>query len=1208
MSRSISATISRHLFVVLIYLLLAACSHGGSDSSGSRYSISLNTNSLSFTANQSGSNPAAQTVSVNYQGDGVIIGYPEVDPGWLNVTVVGSQLANPLTISIAVNNTFLSPGTYHATVRFLTGNLAGTDGTYVDLDVQYVVQPADAPLPPTPIPTPAPADSISLNKSSMSFSYVLGRDNNVTESVVTVYSASSWTASASDSWITLNTTSGSGSGDVTVGVNASGLTAGSYNGNVVFTQTSTGKQSTISIYLSVTDGGIVLSSPTAHFYGVNGKAIATQNILVTLDGGGAANWSASTSDSWLTLNGSSSPVTGASATSLQIGIDAQSTKLASGDYTGVVNLTSTFNSVEHTATVTVTLHLTPMTLSLSSSTTMSFSGINGSTIPTQSRSISLNTDVYEHPWTASSPVSWLKVNGGSSASGTNSGSLVLSIDAASLSSQTYNTSVTVTANVNGDTLQKTIPVSLTLTKPTISLSSSSLSFTAVNGDTITDKSVTIRINTGDNAYTWNAVIDDGGNNWLKMSALSGNASVTATGINVGVDTSSLSSNRYNGSILITAVVNGDTIIANVSVLLALTKPSFSFSPSSLSFGAVNGTPIDAKPVAISLNTGANAYDWTAEINDGGNPGSDWLVLDTSAGSTSATPGNINAGIDATLLSSGAYSGSVTLTAQVHGDTVTADIPVSLILTLPTLTFTPPTLSWEGVNGSSFTAQDVGFSVNTGTAVYPWTASISADKGVSGQWLVTSDSLTGSVSSSAATVSLNLDTTDMLGDVYNGSVDVSVTINGDTVTGNLPVSFRLEPHQLFVADDGVALSSFPTDTSVLSHTVSVADNGGLATSWSAAKTADWLTITTSGTTNGDLVITANPAGLSTGVLYTDEVTVTSADPTIENLQHIRVGFWVGSDPDANKPLSLTYSEAETDPIRPYVYLHNNGTDIDIYNIYTATLVNTITSVGGNLGDMEASSDGSTLYVADNTSGAHAIVPVNLDTLAVGTPWTSSNLKTTSINLAYIRPGGRAVIFADDGYIYDAVTGDTSLGALNMAFYQDWSYYIGASLQGNKVCGINSGISPYTVKCYGLTYSALEGGILTRTGTGSGPFGIGSYGKDIALSTDGSKVYTAASQAGVQVYDGETMERISVMTTVSSPIAVNVGSNGFVYAGLSSIYGPTDVGVFDTTGVEQLSTYVSGYAKTILERQLVVSGDAKRMIILTSDPKVVFLSAF
>jgi DNA-binding beta-propeller fold protein YncE len=332
-----------------------------------------------------------------------------------------------------------------------------------------------------------------------------------------------------------------------------------------------------------------------------------------------------------------------------------------------------------------------------------------------------------------------------------------------------------------------------------------------------------------------------------------------------------------------------------------------------------------------------------------------------------------------------------------------------------------------------------------------------------------------------------------------------------------------------------------------------------------------------------------------------VTIDSSDPTIEAPETIRVGFWVSSaDSNPTDTLNLTYTELATDHIRPLVYMHDGGSNIDVYNVHTSAFVRTIPNVGAQLGDMEISSDGSYLYVADLTN--YDIVPVNLDTDAVDSPIDLAG--AGSLWLAYGRTQGKSLLFSSTGLILDPDTG-SAFATTFLAGYNSGSMPA-ISQNGEKVCGVRLGVSPYTIECYDIDYSAKNGGALTLTSLGTAR--PGSNAKDLALTQDGSRVYVASGAPYNFVgIDTDTMVQDQTLPANAYPNCVEIGSNNLLYGGAFSWYGPLDLWVYSFTGIEQSSYYISGYADEIRDRQLVLSGDGLRIILSATDPKVVMLDS-
>jgi len=144
--------------------------------------------------------------------------------------------------------------------------------------------------------------------------------------------------------------------------------------------------------------------------------------------------------------------------------------------------------------------------------------------------------------------------------------------------------------------------------------------------------------------------------------------------------------------------------------------------------------------------------------------------------------------------------------------------------------------------------------------------------------------------------------------------------------------------------------------------------------------------------------------------------------VENTETIRVGLWVGSTtPALTTTVSTAYNEVAADPIRPYAYLAGAGGDIQVYNVYTGSLVTTIPGVATQIGILAISQDGSTLYAVDTNT--LKIVPVNLDTYGVGTAWPLSGSPAYP-RIVYGRTNGFGFVLAGNGRAYTPLRGQCS----------------------------------------------------------------------------------------------------------------------------------------------------------------------------------------
>jgi hypothetical protein len=606
------------------------------------------------------------------------------------------------------------------------------------------------------------------------------------------------------------------------------------------------------------------------------------------------------------------------------------------------------------------------------------------------------------------------------------------------------------------------------------------------------------------------------------------------------------------------------------------------NPAELSFTHVLGSDTPVSEKALSVQSPL-ASQWEASASPR------WIRL---SGTTSGpTPGGVSVGIDTRALSLGAHHGSVILKSPLTGETL--DVPVTLQVKPATLSTTPSTVSLGGEDGLELSLP-LALGLDTGGNAYDWTAEV--DTGGGPAWLQLS-STSGKASSSAAALTVSADPTGMKEGVYSGRLRFTSRVEGQTVTREVPVSLLLAPHKLWVPDNGVGLVSTPS-VSRLTHTVKVKDNWGLSTTpWTASADQPWLSVTPGGTSGGGLTLTANPDGLAADNIHYATVTLRYDDGHVRGSETIRVGLWVGSSSPRSKDFVYvdtgTFSVVATDPIRPYAYVPTDDQTVAVFNLYTASLVTTLTGFSGYPGRLAVSSDGSTLYVLLTTT--NRVLPVDLDTFTLGAS-SSVGWSGSYSDLTYVRPQGHGLLLANGGAIYDP-----SVGQAITLVTSGFGLSTSASLDGSLFCGSKSDGATSSLNCYGLRYSDVGGGIATVTPRGR----FTSYSSDVALTQDGSRMYATSGASGtIAVHDGRTAETLSPLTAGSFCCsAVEVGPDDRIYAAdLSYGYGTDDVWVFDETGTLLHSFRVTFSSSHFNQDSLRISGDGRRLVALSWDTLV------
>ena len=232
------------------------------------------------------------------------------------------------------------------------------------------------------------AGSLNVSPTVLSFTTALGSSNPPSQSMTfskNSMTSRTWTASGSASWIIVSPSTGAiarGKDQITVGVNASGLAAGTYSGivNIVIG----GNQSTTVPVTLVVSGGaatttstntpstttsspsISLSPTLLNFSGTaGGAAPVAQTFNISNPAGGTLTWTLTKSASWLGLN----ITNGTTNTEIDaISASVSTSGLAAGTYSTAITISASGAS-NSPQTIPVTLTLSAPTTSGTASLT-----------------------------------------------------------------------------------------------------------------------------------------------------------------------------------------------------------------------------------------------------------------------------------------------------------------------------------------------------------------------------------------------------------------------------------------------------------------------------------------------------------------------------------------------------------------------------------------------------------------------------------------------------------------------------------------------------------------------------------------------------------------------------------------------------------------------------------------------------------------------
>lgn len=240
--------------------------------------------SLSFTGNYRGSAPASQAVTIKNAADTGTFNWTATalnSPSWVALNPSsGSAGPSGQALNVTVNPGTLASGSYSATIRVTaTKNGAPITGTPKDVTISFTVQPPALTVAPGSLSFDATAGGPSPASQALTIG------NTGTPGVV------SWTASIVESvaWLSLTPGSGATPANVSVSVNSSGLTPGTYTATIRVTATGGGVTNTpqdIPVTLTMVGPVMDVSESFLMWIQERSQSVESKLLYVTQHGGG----------------------------------------------------------------------------------------------------------------------------------------------------------------------------------------------------------------------------------------------------------------------------------------------------------------------------------------------------------------------------------------------------------------------------------------------------------------------------------------------------------------------------------------------------------------------------------------------------------------------------------------------------------------------------------------------------------------------------------------------------------------------------------------------------------------------------------------------------------------------------------------------------------------------------------------------------------
>jgi uncharacterized protein (TIGR03437 family) len=303
--------------------------------------ISLSPTHLQFSYTAGGASPAAQTETVANSGGGTLTWSATTSASWLSAAPTSGTA--PSTLSVLVSPTSLNAGTYTGSVQILA---AGASNSPVSVAITLTVAPAAAVL--------------AVSPQALTFNYAVGGAAPATQgiSIANTGGALNWSATSSASWLSVTPASGTAPSTPSVRVSPTGLSAGTYTGDVQISASGSPNSSVpVTVTLTVAPAAAVLAiSPQAltFNYAMGSATPAAQSVSINNSGGGTLAWTASSSASWLTV----SPATGSTSSTLSVSMNPVG--LIAGALSGAITISSP-GIASQTLSVALTVTGAPLT-------------------------------------------------------------------------------------------------------------------------------------------------------------------------------------------------------------------------------------------------------------------------------------------------------------------------------------------------------------------------------------------------------------------------------------------------------------------------------------------------------------------------------------------------------------------------------------------------------------------------------------------------------------------------------------------------------------------------------------------------------------------------------------------------------------------------------------------------------------------------------
>jgi hypothetical protein len=379
--------------------------------------LALNVTSLDF-----GETATTKPFTISNTATGTTLDWSVTEnASWISVNPAsGSITSNSASVTVTVDRTGLNPGNYTETIT------VSSNGGSETMEVKMTVQ---GPL------LVLSNNSLNFGTSASSMTFTVKNGGIGTISYNTVYSAS---------WLSVNPASGTATTEtdvITVTVNRTGMSYGNHFETI--TVTSNGNNGTVDVMMTVADP----NNPQLSAYPTTldfGETETSKGLTIANSGSGTLTWNLVSNNAFISVT----PATGNTGTAApsNVTVTVNRLGLTPGAYSGTLSVNS--DGGNQTIAVSLTVPNTP-SLSVTPKTLDFGTDQNSKTITIA------NAGTGELSWTVSDNQDWITL---SPESGTNLGTVNVSVNRTGLSTGTHTGVISVSSNGGTDAVQVSLEI------------------------------------------------------------------------------------------------------------------------------------------------------------------------------------------------------------------------------------------------------------------------------------------------------------------------------------------------------------------------------------------------------------------------------------------------------------------------------------------------------------------------------------------------------------------------------------------------------------------------------------------------------------------------------------------------------------------------------------------------------------------------------